>query len=151
MKGIEIHKPGIDRRGLTRTGSISKRHLKAIWALAHRAGLQEEDLHIFVESLTGKKSIRSLTGEEAKQVIRALLLKAGAGLILFSGREKAGRVTRAQMAMLGGLADQMGWDGKRLLGLARRMYGVKRLMDLEVKQASGLIEALKAMKQRMAA
>jgi hypothetical protein len=52
------------------------------------------------------------------------------------------------MILMEGLSRQMGWDLQRLLRLARKMYGAGNLVDLKVRQASGLIEALKAIKRR---
>jgi hypothetical protein len=46
------------------------------------------------------------------------------------------------------LADEMGWGPERLPALARRMYGAGAIRDLTVRQASGLIEALKAIAKR---
>ena len=131
---------------------ISKQQIKAIWALAHRAGLEEEELRELVESFTGEKSIRSLSQEEAGEIIEDLLLKGGETDWAF--REAIGakeRGTQAQMAFIGGLSRQMGWDQSRTLRLARRMYGVQELMNLKTRQASGLIEALKAIRRRRAA
>jgi hypothetical protein len=54
-------------------------------------------------------------------------------------------VTRAQQALLARLADELEWPPERLPALVRRMYGTHALRELTVKQASGLIEALKAM------
>ena len=56
-----------------------------------------------------------------------------------------------QMVFMGALSNQIGWDQWRVLRLAQRMYGIRQLKDLKVREASGLIEALKAMKRRRAA
>jgi hypothetical protein len=137
-----------DKKPETR-GLISIRQMKAIWALAHRAGFKNEDLYALVESLSGKKSIRFLNRQEAGEVIEDLLLKAE-GVALQSVRVtgEEGTMTRAQMALMGILSRQIGGNPSRLLRLARRMYGVGNLADLKVRQASGLIEALKAIKRR---
>jgi hypothetical protein len=82
---------------------------------------------------------------EAAAVIDELLAKV-------SGRapapQKVGAVTRAQQALLARLVDELEWPSERLPALARRMYGAKVIQQLTVKQASGLIEALKSMIQR---
>ncbi|HLB01881.1 MAG TPA: phage protein GemA/Gp16 family protein [Nitrospiria bacterium] len=139
-------------RPLDKTGLISTKQLKAIWALSHRARLQEEDLRILVEWSTGKKSIRSLSKQEAQEIIEDLLIKAGGKeLISQEVTDKEGRITRAQMVFMGALSNQIGWDQWRVLRLAQRMYGIRQLKDLKLREASGLIEALKAMKRRRAA
>jgi len=131
------------------SGLISMRQLKAIWALAHRAGFKKEDLYALVESLSGKKSIRFLNTQEARRVIEDLLLKAeGGDLRSLEAAGQEGTMTRAQMALIGILSRQIGWNSWRLLRLARRMYGVGNLVDLKVRQASGLIEALKVIRRR---
>jgi hypothetical protein len=136
-------------KNLETKGLISIRQLKAIWALAHRAGFTEEDLHSLVESFSGKKSIRSLNRQEARQVIEDLLFKVeGSDLPSLEATGEEGKITRAQMILMEGLSRPMGWDLQRLLRLARKMYGAGNLVDLKVRQASGLIEALKAIKRR---
>lgn len=125
--------------------TISTRQMKAIWALSHRAGLDEEGLHALVAARTGRASLRELRRTEAAALIDELLAKV-------SGRprapQKVGAVTRPQQALLARLADEMGWGPERLPALARRMYGAGAIRDLTVKQASGLIEALKAIAKR---
>lgn len=113
---------------------ITKKQLRAIWALAHRTGLNEEDLHVRTKLFFGKNSIRSLTKQEASRVIEYLLHK--------------GETTRAQITLIKILTAQMGWSRQHLNGLAQKMYGKRELGDLNVRQASGLIEALKAIKVR---
>jgi hypothetical protein len=121
---------------------ISPRQLKAIWALSHRVGLDDRELHALVAARTGRVSLRELRRSEAATVIDELLAKV-------SGRapapRKPGAVTRAQQALLARLADELEWPPERLPALVRRMYGTHALRELTVKQASGLIEALKAM------
>lgn len=124
---------------------ISPRQLKAIWALSHRVGLDEGALHALVASRTGRASLRELRRSEAAAIIDELLAKV-------SGRaavpQKVGAATRAQQALLARLAEEMEWPPERLPALARRMYGAPGIRDLTVKQASGLIEALKAIAAR---
>lgn len=132
--------------------AITKRQIKAIWALAHRGGLNVEDLHKQIESSVGKRSLRQLSREEAARVIQGLLPKTGVEeLALPAAIDKMEGTTSAQRAFIGRLIWEMGWDERSLLGLAYRMYGVWRFADLTVRQASGLIEALKAINRRHAA
>jgi len=124
---------------------ISSRQLKAIWALSHRVGLDDAELHALVAARTGRVSLRELRRTEAAAVIDELLAKG-------SGRtptpQKGGFVTRAQQTLLARLAAELEWPPERLPALARRMYGTRVIGDLTVKQASGLIEALKSIIQR---
>jgi hypothetical protein len=131
---------------------ITKKQLKAIWALTHRTGLNEKDIHVRTKSFFGKKSIRSLTKHEASRMIEHLLHKWDAKEIIPEMIvDQTGGATRAQIALIEMLTAQMGWSQQQLLGLARKMYGVKEFGDLNVSQSSGLIEALKAIKLRRAA
>jgi hypothetical protein len=128
---------------------ITKKQLRAIWALAHRTGLNEEDLHVRTELFFGKNSIRSLTKQEASRVVEYLLQK---GEVMEKIPERIvdieGIITRAQIMLIEKLTDQMGWSVRHLNGLAQKMYGARELGGLNVRQASGLIEALKAIKLR---
>jgi hypothetical protein len=124
---------------------ISPRQLKAIWALSHRAGLDDDALHALVASRTGRASLRELRRAEAAAVIDELLAKVSGGA---PAPQKRGAATRAQRALLARLAGELEWPPERLPALARRMYGAGSLPELTVKQASGLIEALKAMAKR---
>lgn len=102
-----------------------------------------------VESLSGKKSIRFLNRQEARQVIEDLLLKVeGGNLRSLEAAGQRGTMTRAQMALMGRLSQQIGWNLWQISRLAQRMYGVGNFEDLRVRQASGMIEALKAIKRR---
>ena len=128
---------------------ITKQQLKAIWAIAHQLGFDEKELHARVEVLTGRRSIRNLTRPQAARVIDWLLQRGGVEnrnpLAGPRGKETA---TKAQRSMIDWLLQQAGWDSWRLIRLARRMYGVRNLDDLDIREASGLIEALKAVEKR---
>ncbi|MBI3352266.1 MAG: DUF1018 domain-containing protein [Nitrospirae bacterium] len=136
-------------KNLKSSEAISKKQMRAIWALSNRLGLQEEDLHARVESISGKKSIRALTKSEARHVIEDLLLLAGSQK---RGSEKStlekGKVTQAQMDFIYETGRKIGWKKEHIFGLAKKMYRVSQLKNLRVEQASGLIEALKAIQNR---
>jgi hypothetical protein len=121
---------------------ITSRQLKALWALSHRAGLDDRELHELVAARTGHASVRELLQSEAGALIEELAAKVEGKPV---AAPRPGAATRAQQAMLDRLAGEMGWSLARLPALARRMYGAQTIRDLTVKQASGLIEALKAM------
>ncbi|HET6370186.1 MAG TPA: phage protein GemA/Gp16 family protein [Nitrospiria bacterium] len=140
---------------------ITNRQLRAVWAIAHRAGLNEREVHAEVESLSGKSSIRLLTRREAAAVIDRLLgLKNQGSGVRGQGPAREPqylktiskeRLSAAQLFFIEALGEQAGWETRRVLGLARRMYGVDGLQSLDRRQASGLIEALKTIKRRRAA
>ncbi|MFZ5863107.1 MAG: phage protein GemA/Gp16 family protein [Nitrospirota bacterium] len=126
---------------------ITSRQLKALWALSHRAGLDDAALHALVASRTGRASVRELLQREAGALIEELAAAVEGRPVVVT---RPGAATRAQEAMLARLADEMRWPPERLPALARRMYGARAIGELTVKQASGLIEALKAMATRAA-
>jgi hypothetical protein len=114
--------------------------------------MDEGEIHTRTAALWGKSSIRDLTRREAEELIGDLLLKSVGGepdLHAVEGAREA--PTRAQIAFLKALCGRLNWDEARLMRLANRMYGVGRFKDLGVRQASGLIEALKAIQRRRAA
>jgi hypothetical protein len=126
----------------TAVSGITSRQLKALWALSHRAGLDDAALHALVLARTGHASVRELLQSEAGAVIEELAAKVEGRPVVVP---RPGAATRAQQALLVRLAEQMEWPPERLPALARRMYGAQVIGELTVKQASGLIEALKAM------
>jgi hypothetical protein len=123
-QAAEAQHPGI-------TGS----QLRLVWALAARLRLNPDGLHDRVRSRFGVGSIREMSRDEASRLIRDLL-------------DEAGAVTTAQIHLVQAISARMGWTARDVLRLARRMYSVRRLYGLSRKQASGLIEALKAMQAR---
>ncbi len=123
---------------------ITPKQIKALWAKASQAHLSETVLRGWVCARTGKRSIRSLTKEEAFRLIGELL-DVEVGLI---DRFSADRMTAAQARWIGILRGMIGWDERRLFGLAGKMYHVKKMRNLSRGEASGLIEALKAIGKR---
>jgi hypothetical protein len=67
------------------------------------------------------------------------------------GSERLNGISEFQIIFIHGLAREMDWDRVRIQRLIQRMYGLKELEEMDKKQASGLIEALKAIKNRRAA
>lgn len=130
-----------------------KKDIKRIWAAAKSPELKltDEELHLFVHTLTGKDSIRALTAAEAKKVTGAL------AHMKESARKEEGRKKRAsgttatenQRRKIHKLARELGWDKpERVNGMCRRMFRVSAVEWLDYQQCSKLIEALKKMVQR---
>lgn len=133
-------------QGTDRKKGITKQQIRMIWALCHRLGMDEQTLHGLAQTVTGVSSIRQLSRPQAARLIEMLLTKAGFKTQTFPRRP--GLNTPHQLAYIEGLTTQLGWRERQTRGLARRMYRVRRLKDLGVRQASGLIEALKAIRLR---
>lgn len=126
--------------------------IKRIWAIAKspELGLTDEELHLFVQTLTGKDSIRALNQREAQKVIGAL------GHMKDSAKKAEGRKKRSsksstenQRKKIYMLAKQLGWNRQaRVNGMCRRMFRVSSVEWLNYRQCSDLIEALKKMVER---
>ncbi|HXZ24621.1 MAG TPA: phage protein GemA/Gp16 family protein, partial [Nitrospiria bacterium] len=104
------------------------------------------------EAVSGQTSLRRLTRGQASRLIEGLqgtvpdAESFRAGLV-----NREGRLSAAQQRLIDRLAGELGWRARQVTGLARRMYGRVASKSLTRSQASGLIEALKAMEQRRAA
>ncbi len=122
-----------------------------IWALSHQRGLAEAALRQWIEAVSGQTSLRRLTAGQASQLIEGLQGRTkDATAFRASVAERAGRMTVAQQRFIEQLAGEMGWSVRQVMGLAQHMYGRSPGESLTRFQASGLIEALKAMGRRAA-
>jgi len=130
----------------------SARQLRMIWALSHRRGFDESALREWIRVASGQSSFRHLTAGQASQIIDGL--QSGvkdADAFRAQLAERSDRMTVAQARLIDQLAGSLGWESRRMAGLVRHMYGRSPRESLTRRQASGLIEALKAMAQRRAA
>lgn len=124
---------------------VTPKQIKALWAKAGRARIPERELRGWAYSRTGKRSIRALSKREASRLIGELHdVEAGQVGLLSSDR-----MTAAQAGWIGALGGMIGWDERQLVGLARKMYHGKGMRALSRREASGLIEALKAIGERV--
>ena len=117
---------------------------RALWGYARWLRISEEDLRDWALDRVGRRSIRALTSAEASRLIDELMWKWREGVHFWV----KDRITSAQANQIALLEKEIGWDDRRALGLARRMYGVDDLSELSRGAASGLIEALKAIGHR---
>jgi len=128
------------------------RQIRMIWALSRQRGINEAALREWVEAASGQASLRRLTAGQASHVIEGLQSGAGdANAFRAQLAELEDRMTAAQARLIDRLARSLGWESRRMAGLARHMYGQAPRESLTRHQASGLIEALKAMSRRRAA
>ncbi|MFI5305015.1 MAG: hypothetical protein ACHQYP_09505 [Nitrospiria bacterium] len=127
-------------------GFITPRQIKSIKKLASRIGWNEDTLLEKIEAHSGKLSIHSLSRQEAKNLMEELFLKISGPVIQYDFVHQKdisrGLATPAQLALIREMGERIEWNEWRILRLAYRMYHVSQLVELEVKQASGLIEAL---------
>lgn len=122
---------------------ITASQMRKIHASARERGMDNDLLHIHVETLTGKDSLKELTIHEAVQVIDSLEGK---------GTKEPGGMTWKQMSYIQALAKELGWvtevgkiDDKRLNGFISKRFGVDHYRWLSRSTASKVIEGLKNM------
>lgn len=127
---------------------ITPRQIRALWGYAGRLMIPEGDLREWVFRRTGKSSLRALTRPQASRLIEEIAQKWKARGPLCAPHRP---MTSGQSRILRALEGDLGWDDRRLLGLAKKMYRIEQLQDLQPKEAVGLIEALKAIRRRKAA
>lgn len=125
----------------------------AVYIMAKKAEMTNDDLHKLASIVTGKKSLKELDDCELAAVTERLrMMKDG------RGRGRKGRnfthggnpVTEKQRKKIYMLMKTMGWDWNRVSGLARKLFGTDAVEWLSHSQCSDLIEALKDISARRA-
>jgi len=116
-----------------------KRYLKAIYATANKYGLCErnsecDDLHAIVYNLTRKASIRDLTDDEAKMVLRELQKyePVGKGKMTDAQIRKAWAVYYRLKELTPGTAS----DGERICGIINKVTGISAVAKAPFKWLS---------------
>lgn len=120
---------------------ITYPQIKKIYALAKERGMDNDELHELVHIVTGSDSIKSLSAQQAANVIDRLTGGKATG--------GAGSTPR-QRNLIEQLAKELGWtsDPRRLRRFIEKQHGVSHPKYLTQQQASQIIEALKSMKRR---
>lgn len=137
---------------MEKTGrAVTYSQIKKIHALAKERGMDNDLLHEHMEMLVHQSSIKDLTKREAIILIDSLEGKTGKR----SGKDRA---TFKQMHFIYGLMKELGWvtgEGKPDMARLNRFLQSEesgfKLSDhrlLNIRMASDLIEALKAMAAR---
>lgn len=134
-------------------GSKQPGSIRKLWGLAKSPELKltDEELHLIVESHTGKDSIKALSGQELQTVIRVLVNMKDSVKRAERGRGhyRGNPATENQRKKIFKLTQELGWDKPaRVKGLCRKMFGVGAVEWLNYQQCSKLIEALKSMVER---
>lgn len=126
------------------TQKASNPQIRCIWALAKVLRLDEEHLHLAVQSITGKGSIATLDNLDAKVVIQELKKQAGQTEkpVPRSKGNVVYLITQKQINYLKYLANSTGRSIKHVEGLSERMFD-KKIKQLTTRQASKLIEGCK--------
>lgn len=116
---------------------ITTAQIKMLYGLARKNGMDSDMLHARVYEVTGSDSIKALSASAAARVIDGLLGK----------QQSDTRATNAQVGIILGLADKLGWSKQpdRLRGWLRSRWEVELPGWLNSYQARECIEGMKAM------
>lgn len=128
--------------------------IRTIWGLAKckELMLTDYELHWLVAAHTGKDSIRKLSQKEINIVAGVLVnMKRCATRNERHARQVPGNAgTENQRRKIYKLAQALGWnDESKVNGMCKRMFSIDCVEWLDYRQCSKLIEALKAMTQRV--
>lgn len=123
---------------------ISDGQKRMIYALANKAGMDDELLHAMVKGMTMCEHISRLTCLQGIQIIERLQKDLGE-------EPKAApenRATNAQQLLIYGLSRDMGWggDSKRLRAFLEKRFGASDVRYLTAQKTAAVIEAMKAMR-----
>ncbi|WP_113674068.1 phage protein GemA/Gp16 family protein [Vallitalea guaymasensis] len=112
------------------------KYIKKIFAAAKNKGLDNKSLHSIVYEETKKSSIKLLTNAQAQKVINRI--------------QKGDKITYDQKRYIKDLEKKLGWQDnpKRLRALVKKYYSCDSIEWLSKRDASRLIETLKAMYNR---
>lgn len=137
-------------------GNKTQKQNRAIWALAHKLGFSNDDVHELALEVTGKQSIRALSRKEADDVIDRMggqpffRDKSGTPRRTVSyRRQQTGVVqleTEKQLNLLRDLATRRGWSEETLQNFCQRQ--IKKSLPTTTKEANKVIEGIKAMNKR---
>lgn len=118
----------------------------AVYAMAKKAEMTDDDLHKLVGIVTEKKSLKELDDCELTAVTERLrMVKDDKRRVRKDGNFTHGGnpVTEKQRKKIYMLMKTMGWDWNRVSGLARKLFDTDAVEWLSHAQCSDLIEALK--------
>lgn len=132
---------------------ISPKQISKVWASAKEINLPEEELRALVYSHTNKESIKSLTKEEAHEVIEKLVsLGARKGKAKHykktpsSKRKVIAKMTPPQASKIVAQMHDLGWDDQTLNDFSKKICK-RPVKSLTKELASNLIEALKGLQE----
>lgn len=114
---------------------MTEKQRKLLFVLAKQRGMDNELLHSYVETQTGKQSITEVTTQEAKTLIDGLQKKK---------QTVKGYITEKQLKYVKGLCQCLSWEEKALRQFIEKQYGISNVNWLTSKQAAKLIEGLKS-------
>lgn len=123
--------------------AITAAQMRKIHVLARDYGMDNDLLHVHVQTVTGKDSLKKLSLGEAVRVIDSLK------------KRSVDQMTRRQKYLIDRLLQELGWtdeqgkpDYKRLDGFCGKYCGVDSHKWLTRRDASNVIEGLKNMAKK---
>lgn len=123
--------------------AITAAQMRKIHVLARDYGMDNDLLHVHVQTVTGKDSLKKLSLGEAVRVIDSL------------EKRSVDQMTRRQKYLIDRLLQELGWtdeqgkpDYKRLDGFCGKYCGVDSHKWLTRRDASNVIEGLKNMAKK---
>lgn len=132
---------------------INQQQIKLVWVLARQIGIDEEELHRLILDAFGETSLKSLSSNQAKELIDKLIQSGG------RVKKKRRRpkdlpanvvelVTRDQMRLVRALEKELGWNDNpdRLKGFTRRIIKADAVRTKE--EGIKVIQGLKGMLKR---
>lgn len=123
----------------------------AVYAMAKKVDISGDDLRKLAYSMTQKKSLKELDDCELAAIterLRVLRNMKERGQKSRNFTHGGNPVTEKQRKKIYMLMKTMGWDRKRVSGLAKKLFDSDAVEWLSHKQCSDLIEALKAIGTR---
>ncbi len=119
---------------------ITEKQVKKIWTMASLLNLSEEKLRRRVKRVSGQRSIRGLTKQQAIEVIDRLVaeqkIKTDHPNVIYL-------VTRKQLELIDYLACRAGWDCEHLQNFINRQFKITNPGKLRRKEAGVVINVLK--------
>lgn len=123
---------------------ITPDQIRMIYGIGNRNDLDNDMIHHIAQVLFGKCSLKELTCYQASQMIDCLRRRTGEAMEPIPDRASEG-----QRKYILSLAGKLGMtEPKRLRAFLRARFGVDDVAFLTDRNASGVIEGLKAMVRR---
>lgn len=124
---------------------ITKKQIAKVWATAKEISLEDDLLYCAVLRISGNTSMSELTKVQGAELIDYLIAQKTSKTI------RPGMATEKQLWLINKLAEELGWadDPTRLQKFIRKYAKVDSPKWITVKMASNIIQALKAMVQRL--
>ena len=113
---------------------MTEKQRKLLFVLAKQRGMDNELLHSYVETQTGKQKYYRSNNTRSKNIDRWIAGKETNSKRIYYGK---------QLKYVKGLCQCLSWEEKALRQFIEKQYGISNVNWLTSKQAAKLIEGLK--------